>query len=53
MVGFGWSEYDVSFIVIIDLVSVDCKVKAKSSTYQFVEKIQFKICLCWIPHPPT
>ena len=32
MVGFRWSEYDVSFLVII--ISVNSEVKAKSSTYQ-------------------
>ena len=37
MVGFGWSEYDVSFVlfyfVLFCFVSVNSKVKAKSLTY--------------------
>ena len=38
MAGFGLSEYDVSFdivVLVVVLVSVNCKVKAKSFTYQF------------------
>ena len=35
MVGFRWSEYDVSFVFLFYFISVNSKVKAKSSTYQF------------------
>ena len=40
MVGFRWSEYAVSFVIVILLFSVDSKVKAKSLTYQLNYKLE-------------